>query len=273
MTSSRTREWRPCLLLAAMALSAALSGCVQMSGEGSSAGGRDRVTASDETQDGRRARVRLELAAAYFGRGQLTTALDEVKLSIAADPTLVEAFNLRGLIYAGLGDHALAEDSYRQALRMDARDADTLQNYGWYLCQRQRFDEANALFVRALAEPQYRDAPRTLLSQGVCHARAGQLDAAEAALVRSYEMDAGNMATAFNLAEVLYQRGQYERARFFVRRVNVQPDVANAQTLWLAARIENRLGNAQGARAFGTQLRNRFPQSPETLAFDQGKFE
>ena len=76
-----------------------------------------------------------------------------------------------------------------------------------------------------------------------------------------------------NLSEVLYRRGEYERARFYVRRVNNLEGVSNAQTLWLAARIENRLGNRQGAQDFGTQLRNRFPESPEAALYSRGAFD
>ena len=82
-----------------------------------------------------------------------------------------------------------------------------------------------------------------------------------------------NPATAVNLTEVLYRRGELERARFYIRRVNSSADIVNAQTLWLAARIEHKLGNRQGAQEFGTQLRNRFPQSREAVAFDQGRFD
>src|ERR1700709_717444 len=56
---------------------------------------KDLVTASDETNGSKRARLRMELAAGYFGRGQMTTALDQVKLALQADPTLGEAYNLR----------------------------------------------------------------------------------------------------------------------------------------------------------------------------------
>jgi type IV pilus assembly protein PilF len=215
----------------------------------------------------------MELAGAYFGRGQMTTALDEVKMAIAANPNMAAAFNLRGLIYSNLGDDNLAEESFRHALQLDARDADTMQNFGWFLCQRQRYPEADSMFRQALAVPQYRDTPRTLLTQGVCQARAGEWTQAEGTLIRSYELDPGNAAVAVNLSEVLYHRGEYERARFYVRRVNGNPDIVNAQTLWLAARIEQRLGNRQGVQEFGTQLRNRFPQSREAVAFDQGKFD
>ena len=234
---------------------------------------KDRITASDEPDNMKRARTRTELAAAYFGRGEMTTALDQIKLAIQADPTSADAFNLRGLIYANLGDHALAEESFRRALQLKPRDPDAMQNFGWYLCQQNRFPEADSYFTQALAVPQYREAPRTLLAQGVCQARAGRLAESEATLSRSYELDPGNAATAVNLSEVLYRRGEYERARFYVRRVNNVREVSNAQTLWLAARIENRLGNRNGVQDFGTQLRNRFPDSREASSYLRGAFD
>lgn len=235
--------------------------------------GRDRVTASDEPEAMRRARVRLELAGAYYGRGQMTTALDEVKQAIASDPTMAAAFNLRGLIYANLGDNALAEESFRRALALDRQDPDVMQNYGWFLCQQGKFPQAQALFKQALEVPRYRDTPRTMLSKGVCEARAGQLAAAEATLQRAYELEPANPAIGVNLAEVLVQRGKLDRARFLIRRVNGQAEVVNAQTLWLAARIEHKLGNRDGAQSLGDQLRARFPQSPEAGAYERRQFD
>jgi type IV pilus assembly protein PilF len=48
----------------------------------------DVKTSSDQTDADRRARVRMELAAGYFTRGQTSTALDEVKLALAARPAV-----------------------------------------------------------------------------------------------------------------------------------------------------------------------------------------
>lgn len=234
---------------------------------------RDRVTASDEPDGQKRARARMELASAYFGRNQMTTALDQVKLAIAADPQYGEAFNLRGLIYANLGDPVLAEESFKRSLQINPRDADAMHNFGWYLCQQKRYAESASMFGQALAQPQYRGVSRTLLAQGVCQAFAGQLAESEATLTRAYELDPANPFTATNLSEVLYRRGEFERARFYVRRVNTQSDVSSAQTLWLAARIEAKLGNSQGAREFGNQLRGRFPDSREAASFARGNFD
>lgn len=230
-------------------------------------------TASDHTDADRRAAVRMELAALHFGRGQYETALDEIKLALQAIPDLGPAFSLRGLVYASMGEVALAEDSFARALQINPRDADTMHNRAWFLCQRDRHVEADRMFEQALATPQYRDAQRTLLAQGVCLARAGRLEDAERKLSRAYEFDPTNPSTALNLSEVLYRRGDYERARFYIRRVNMREELSNAQTLWLALRVEHRLGNRGAADEFGRQLRNRFPQAAETLAYERGRLD
>ena len=231
------------------------------------------TTASDQTDADRRARVRLELAGAYFARGQFETALDEVKLALVASPSNADAFNLRGLVYGAMGEDRLAEDSFRRALQINPRDGGTLHNLGWFHCQRDRFAQAQSQFSAALALAQYRDPGRTWLASGLCHGRNQQWALAEASLMRAFEQDPGNPSIGFTLAEVLYREGNFERARFYIARVNSLAEATNAQSLWLAARIEQRSGNAQAARQFGERLRSQFPQSAEAMKADSGRFD
>lgn len=234
---------------------------------------RERGSSTDPKDVERRARVRLELAGLYFGRGQLPIALEEVKRALAARPDLPEAYGLRGLILAGMGELPEAEASFKRALQLGPRSGDTMHNYAWFLCQQQRYAEADAQFMQALAQPQYREAVRTLLAQGVCQANAGRWVDAERTLSRSYELDPSSPVTAFNLSTVLLQRGELDRARFYVARINAIPDQSTAQSLWLATRIERRLGNAAAVQDLGRQLRDRFPQSTEALQFERGRFD
>ena len=269
MNLGRSRLW---VAAACWVFSSWMAGCALPSQPTAQGETRDRVTDSDESESSKRARVRLELASAYFGRGQHTTALDEVKQAVSLNPNLGEAYNLRGLIYAALGDDTLAQESFKRALQINPNDGDSLHNYGWYQCQQKRYGEAQAMFQQALATQQYQSAPRTLMISGVCYARADQWPEAELALTKAYERDPSNLATAVNLAEVLLRRGEAERARFYIRRVNSTPNQSTAQTLWLAARIENKLNNRQGVNELGRELRSRFPQSREASAFDRGLF-
>ncbi len=221
---------------------------------------------------GRRAQARVELASNYFERGQNEVALEEVKLALDANPNFAAAYNLRGLIYGSMGDTPLAEQSFRRAVEIDPKDGSVMHNHGWFLCQQGRYEQAQAQFQAAVRLPSYRDTIRTLLAQGVCHARDQKWAEAETVLTRAYEMDTSNPLVGYNLADVLYRRGELERARFFIRRINQAEGVSNAQSLWLATRIENRLGNRVGVTTFGNQLRSRFPQSPEATAYERGNF-
>jgi type IV pilus assembly protein PilF len=259
-------------VLVAMLVAAlgALSGCASTPGQGPL---EDLKTSSDQTDADKRARVRLELAAGYFSRGQATTALDEVKLALAARPDLPEAFNLRGLIYASMGEPRLAEESFRRALQLAPRDADVMNNYAWFLCQAGRLAESDVLFRQALAQPQYRDTVRTLMAQGICLARAQRWPEAEAALSRAYEADPGNPVSGFHLSDFLFRKGEYERARFYIRRVNQRGEFASPQSLWLAVRVERRLGDVAAMRLWGQQLKERFPQSSETLMYERGRLD
>lgn len=234
---------------------------------------REIKTDSDQTDADRRAAIRLELAQGYFSRGQFNTALDELKLALQAKPEMREAVNLRGLIYAAMGDSQLAEDTFRRALAVYPNDPDTLHNYGWFMCQQQRWPTADSLFDQALAVSTYRAPARTLLAKGVCEARSGRMLVAEKTLARAFELDAGNPAIAVNLAEVLYRNGELERARFYIKRVNDQPEQVNAQSLWLQLRIERKMGRAQNVDDLAIQMRRKYPQAPETQSLDAGRYD
>lgn len=262
---------RAMCLLAAALLCIALAACGALPAR---IGGAEELrTTSDQSDTERRARVRLELASAYFSQGQLEVALDELKQALVIFPSLAEGFNLRGLIYAGLGQERLAEESFQRALSLAPQDGAILHNQAWFLCQQARYPEAERSFAAALAQPGYREPSKTLLAQGVCQARAGQRDRAIATLNSAYERDPGNPALAVNLAEQYRSIGQFERAAFYIRRVNQQPALATAQTLWLGARIERRLGREDPLRELLQQLRARYPNSPEALAAERGAFD
>ncbi|MFG6487155.1 type IV pilus biogenesis/stability protein PilW [Roseateles sp. BYS78W] len=253
-------------------LSAALLAACASNGAAPTAD-REIKTDSDRTDADRRAAIHLELAQGYFSRGQFPTALDSLKLALQAKPDMREAVNLRGLIYAAMGDLQLAEDTFRRALAIYPNDPDTLHNYGWFMCQQQRWQAADSLFDQALAQSTYRAPARTLLAKGVCEARSGRMLLAEKTLLRAFELDPASPVVAVNLSEVLYRNHELERARFYIKRVNDQPEQVNAQSLWLQLRVERQLGHAGIVDDLALLLRRKYPQAPETQALDAGRYE
>ncbi|MBK9238365.1 MAG: type IV pilus biogenesis/stability protein PilW [Rhodoferax sp.] len=258
-------------LVVVLALTA--SGCASGAGAAATTAGKpDMVTDSDEPDARKRARIRLELAVGYYEQGQTAIALDELKLSLAADPNYGEAFNLRGLIYMRLNDYALAQDSFQRAIALNASDSNAQHNYGWLQCQREQYAQADQLFAQALANPFYGERAKTFMARGLCQVRANQLDEGERSLTRSYELDAGNPITGYNLAKLLFRRSEFVRAQFYVRRLN-NSELANAESLWLGVKIERRVGNQDAMRQLAAQLKKRFPQSKEALAYEREAFD
>ncbi|WP_156392198.1 MULTISPECIES: type IV pilus biogenesis/stability protein PilW [unclassified Roseateles] len=258
--------------LTAFAAAALFAGCASTGGTAPTAD-REIRTDSDQTEVDRRASIRLELAQGYFSRGQFNTALDELKLALQAKPDMREAVNLRGLIYASMGENQLAEEAFRRALVVYPSDPDTLHNYGWFMCQQQRWQTADSLFDQALSQSTYRAPARTLLAKGVCEARAGRLLVAEKTLARAFELDPASPAVAVNLSEVLFRNRELARALFYVKRVNSQPEQVNAQSLWLQLRIERKLGNTGVVEDLALQMRRKHPQAPETQSMDAGRYD
>ncbi len=171
-----------------------------------------------------------------------------------------------------LNDVRLAEESFRRSLALNPGDSNVYHNYGWLMCQHGRYAEASQFFAQALANPQYGDRPKTLMTQGLCQIRAGRPAEAEVSLTRSYELDAGNPITGFNLSTLLFERGEFVRAQFYIRRLN-NSEFANAQSFWLGIKVERRLDNRDAVQQLAGQLRKRFGQSPEMVRYDRGAFD
>ena len=249
-----------------------LVGCAGSQGlAGGQAARADILTESDEPEGRRRARLRLELASGYFEQGQINVALDELKQALVIDPNYVDAHNLRGLVYMRLNDAALAEDSFKRALSINPRDAGVAHNYGWFLCQRARYPESLKMFELAISNPTYQSPAKTLMTQGMCQVRAGERLQAEQSLAKSYELDAGNPVTGYNLSTLLFERGELVRSQFYVRRLN-NSELANAETLWLGIKIEQRLNNLDAVQQLGAQLQRRYGQSKEAVLFERRAF-
>jgi type IV pilus assembly protein PilF len=232
----------------------------------------DLITDSDEPENRKRARIRLELATGYYSSGQTAIALDELKQSLAADPTLLDAYNLRGLIYMRLNNVVFAEDSFRRALAINPQAPSVQHNYGLLLCQQSRLGDALKMFQSALINPTYGERAKTWMAQAGCQLSNGLKPDAEASFLKSYELDPGNPITAYNLAQLLFERGEYVRSQFYVRRLN-NSELANSESLWLGIKVERKLMNQEALEQLGSQLKKRFPKAREASSFSRGVFD
>ncbi len=218
------------------------------------------------------ARLRTELGFNYFLRGQMAVALEEVRSAIASNRNYAPAYNVLGLIHMDLGQNALSEEAFKRSLALMPGDSDTLNNYGWFLCQTKRERESIAFFMQALKDPLYPTPYKPYLNAGTCSQRSGDEAAAEGYFRRAFDLDPGNASTMLKLGELYLKKADLEKARFYTDRVNKNLD-PTAESLWLALRIERKTGDRASEASYAAQLRRRFPNSQEYLRLQQGQFE
>lgn len=230
-------------------------------------------TLTGEVGDPRnRARIHTELASAYFERGNMGVALEELRIAIAADPNYAPAYNVLGLVHMDLRENGVAQQQFERGLRLAPNDPDINNNYGWFLCQTGREGQSIAYFLAALKNPLYNTPARSYVNAGLCSMKNKNERDAIDFFERALRGAPDNLQALLNLATVQYKRGQLETARGLIGRFNklIEP---TAESLWLALRIERKLGDRSAENTMAVQLRRRFPGSPEYEDMLKGKFE
>lgn len=265
---------KPTFLAAALIACGALIGCAQTPLSSSTqANTVETGTLTGEVGDPRnRARIHTELASAYFERGNMGVALEELRIALSADPNYAPAYNVLGLVHMDLRENDIAQRHFERALALSPNDPDINNNYGWFLCRSGREEQSIAYFLAALKNPLYNSPARSYVNAGLCSTGKDGGRAAIEFFERALRSEPDNLLALLNLASIQYKRGQLELARGLVGRFNklVEP---TSESLWLALRIERKLGDKAAENALAVQLRRRFAGSPEYQAMLKGEFE
>lgn len=219
-----------------------------------------------------RARARTELAAGYFRTGQLKVALEEARRAVQIDPTYAEGYGLLGLIYAEIDDRTAADENFRRALQFEPANPDINNNFGWFLCQSGRTEEALGYFQRALRDPLYATPARANLNAGVCLSRAKNYTAAEPYLRRAFELDASSVSVKYELANLYLATNQPERAAFYYGLLTRTVETS-AETLWLGIKVARAQGDLRTESRLAAELRTRFPSSREAGLLARGAYD
>lgn len=219
-----------------------------------------------------RAKIHTELGALYYQEGQMPIAMEELTIAIAIDSTYAPAWTMRALVHNYLKEPHHAEDNFREAFRLTPDDPELFNNYGWFLCQNGKAKEGISYLLRAVKAPLYQTPDRAYLNAGQCAVRIGDYKAAEEYLDKASRLSGGSPIISLRQADMNFRRGYYDLAKEQLGELirQVEP---NAEVLWLATRIERKVGDRAAENNFATQLRRKFPKSKEYEELLKGNYE
>lgn len=255
-----------CKPLLAFCLSLALAGCVTV-GEKNDHNQNDtsipKTSRADQRKDA--ARIHTDLAQHYLAQGDLEDALAKLKLALQFDSNYAPAHTVIAYVYERINRLPEAEANYRQAAALEPDKGGPNNNLGQFLCRAGKWQESIGYFKKAVADPFYATPDVAFTNEGICQLRMGDQAGAEASFHDAITRNSRNGDALFELADVLYRRGDAFRARAFIQRVDAL-GISNAAALKLGYDVESRLGNTDAARTYLRRLQSQFPDSEQARA-------
>ncbi|WP_028240023.1 type IV pilus biogenesis/stability protein PilW [Stutzerimonas azotifigens] len=240
---------RAALFLVCAAL---LAGCV-------SSGNVDRMKTAEGRNEARDAYIKLGLG--YVQQGTPERAKIPLKKALELDPSSADAHAALAYVFQTEMEHDLADQHYRAALSA-RNDARILNNYGSFLFERGRYEEALERFRQASADTLYSERSRVFENLGRTALQLGRREEARDYFARALRLNGRQPSTLLELAVLAYEVQQYVPAREYYQRFS-KLSAQNARSLLLGARLATIFDDRDQAASLGLQLKRLYPASAE----------
>ncbi|WP_042862324.1 type IV pilus biogenesis/stability protein PilW [Acinetobacter modestus] len=212
--------------------------------------------------------VRSQLAAEYIRTGDLDSAKRSLDQALNINSRDANANMMMGILLQQEGSKSNMEkaDAYfKRAISSEPDNAQARNNYGTYLYQMQRYNEAIEQFTRAGATLGYEQRFQSLENLGRIYLKLGDVANAEKAFKQALQANRNATISMLELAEIFYlQQNNRDASQLYEQYVrNVGQKNQGARALWIGLRIARASADQLGMQVLVNQLRALFPDSPE----------
>lgn len=209
------------------------------------------------------AEINTRLGVAYMRRGDYERAMTKLQRALDQDPDLYSAHTAIALLYERLNEQEQAGQHYRRALSLRPDDPGSRNNYGRFLCQQGKVEQALAEFERAASDPLYDNREVALANAGLCLLKVERRADAEAYLLQALRANPKLAPALLPMAELRLADGQPLAARGYYQRY-LEVAQQTPESLWLGVRIERLLGDRDALGSYELLLRSKYPDSVQT---------
>tara|TARA_R110002050_G_scaffold9504_1_gene33367 strand:+ start:525996 stop:526772 length:777 start_codon:yes stop_codon:yes gene_type:complete len=233
--------------------------------------GSSRSTTQNVSSDAKAAEINMQLGLNYMQRGDYKVALDKLQRSLEQDSTLPSAHNTIAVLYQRLGEMDKAEHHFEEAVQRAPDYSEAQNNYGVFLCQENRYKEAEQRFLEAIKNPLYENVDQALENAGICVGFIPDATLAEQYFRKALQINPKLSKSLFQMAELSYLNIEYGKARSYLDRYQAVSQWT-PQALLLAVKLANKEGDKDAVASYDLILRARFPDSDEALQVTRGQY-
>jgi type IV pilus assembly protein PilF len=244
------------------ALSVALSACVTQEFEND-----ETPVVKNQANKDDMAATRVSLGLGYLRMGNMSQAKQNLEKAKKFAPEMVQVYTGFAHYYETVGENKLAIASFEQALLLKSDDADTLNNYGVFLCRQDQTEAAEKQLLKAIAVPSYILVAKSYENLSSCFLQKDNFDKAEMYLYKAVMHSPGNSSILLQMVRLQYAMGAYTEAKSYEQRFEKVTRRFSPRSLALAYKVYLKLGQRQTAKSYGTMLVKMYPQSWEAQQY------
>ena len=244
-----------------------LSGCVTQSFENN-----EPIVKNQANRD-EMAATRISLGLGYLKMGDMSQAKLNLEKAKKFSPNLVQVHTAFAHYYETVGEGKLAIESFEQALSIKADSADTLNNYGVFLCRQGKLAEAEVQFLKAIAVPSYLLVSESYENLASCYLQSDDFEKAEMYLHKSIHHSPNRTSTLLQMVRLQYAMGNYQESKRFLQKFERNTQRFTANSLSLAYKLYWKLGRRRTAANYANMLVKMYPQSWESKQYILNELE
>jgi len=206
--------------------------------------------------------LNVQLAIGYIEREQLSIAQDKLNKAIEQDPENIDAYTTMAYLKRKVNEMDQAEEFYLKALEIKPNDPNIHNNYGGFLCQMGRYDEALDEIRRAYEDPFYETPYLAFTNAGTCLLDKGNYKQAETMLRKALREQPKFAGALLSMAEIGVKTKKYLMARAYIQRYHAVAK-PTAESLWIQVQSEKALGAEEHYLKYARRLLKDFPDSEQ----------
>lgn len=234
-----------------------LGGCV-------TTGHQDPLKTAEGREAARDAYIKLGIG--YLQKGNTEQAKVPLKQALDLDASSADAHAALALVFQTEMEPRLADVHYRKALSA-RNDARILNNYGSFLFEQQRYQDAYARFEQAAADHLYPERSRVYENLGLTSLKLGQREQALAHFEKSLRLNRNQPRVLLEMAQLSFEERHYVPARGYHERYLALKGPQDARSLLLGIRLAKIFEDRDRASNYAMQLRRLYPGSAEYRQF------
>ena len=216
------------------------------------------------TQEGRDAArdAYIQLGIGHLQQGSTEKAKDPLRKALELDPSNAETHAALAVVYQYEMEPRLADQHYRKAISQGGGDARFLNNYGGFLFEQKRYQEAYTQYLQASEDTLYGERSRVFENLGLTALQLGKREEAKQHFEKSLRLNSQRATSLLQMAQLSYEDKNYVAARSYYAGYSQQAR-QNPQSLLLGIRLAKVFEDRDQAASLGLQMKRLYPGTPE----------